>query len=76
VGIGWRLGASERFELRLALFDRDGPWCHWCDVITSAWDSGRRDAMTIDHKQRRRDGGTDDPANLVIACWQCNHDRN
>ena len=70
------MSACDRFDLRLSIFDRDGPWCHWCDRILSAWDSGRGDAMTIDHIKRRRDGGSDEPANLVLACWTCNHARD
>lgn len=35
---------------------------------------GRRIA-TLEHLQRRADGGTDDPDNLALACANCNHRR-
>jgi len=68
---------------RLFVLDRDRWRCRVPDAAgtpcgrplagplypTSPW------TAHVDHIHRRRDGGTDDPANLRGACWPCNRGR-
>ncbi len=63
--------ASERHygpawrKLSAAVLERDGRICHWCGTT----------ATTADHVVPRRQGGSDDMANLVAACRPCNSGR-
>lgn len=53
-------------RLRFAILKRDGFACHYC---------GRKPPeveLHVDHVIPVADGGTDDPANLVAACFDCN----
>jgi 5-methylcytosine-specific restriction endonuclease McrA len=49
-------------RVRRLVFERDGDTCHYC----------QNQAETLDHKIPFARGGTDDPANLVPACFTCN----
>lgn len=54
-------------EMRFAIFDRDRFTCHYC---------GRKAPdveLHVDHIKPVAKGGTNDPANLVTACANCNH---
>lgn len=57
-------------RLRRLVLDRDGRRCRvpveGTDRVCGAY------ATHVDHVVRRRDGGTDDPANLRAACRDCN----
>ena len=35
----------------------------------------RPEAATIEHLQRKADGGTDHPSNIAMACKRCNDER-
>jgi len=50
---------------RAAVLARDGRRCRYC----GKW------ANTVDHVVPRARGGTDQPSNLVAACWPCNRDK-
>ena len=53
-------------RVRFEIFRRDGHACRYC---------GRRPpavTLEVDHRIPRCMGGTDDPENLVAACWDCN----
>lgn len=52
-----------------ALLARDGPTCHYCEVVLEG--RGSRE-MTIDHVVPRSKGGNDSLDNLVLACASCN----
>lgn len=59
-------GSTRRWRrVRVAILVRDLYTCRYCGAY----------AATVDHVLRRRDGGTDDPANLVAACWDCQRAR-
>jgi 5-methylcytosine-specific restriction protein A len=56
-------GSSRRWRrIRAAIIDRDGGVCQIC---------GKPGARTVDHIERRVDGGGDDPANLRAAHHRC-----
>ena len=50
--------------LRRAVFERDGRLCRYCGTATGPFD--------IDHATPLSRGGTNDLANLVVACSACN----
>ena len=57
---------KQRERLRAELLVRDGGICAYCaDPLTAK-------TMTIDHFIPRVLGGTDDPSNLMSACFTCN----
>ncbi len=51
---------------RLDVFERDGPFCAYCDVELD------ETTFTIDHIEAFSRGGSDDPENLTVACRSCN----
>jgi len=53
-------------RLRYEVLRRDGHRCVYCGV------TARETPLTIDHVVAIALGGTDDPANLVAACPDCN----
>jgi hypothetical protein len=55
-----------RFYKKL-LVNRDGLRCHYCDMLMSY------NEAQIDHVIAKARGGTDAPANLVLACHRCNN---
>ena len=76
-----RLGGPLWRARRKELIARDGMACHWCSRETVRMPSGHRghvpeEACTIDHLIDLAKGGTNDIANLVIACNGCNHRRS
>lgn len=56
-------------ELRLAILERDAHMCVYCGY--------RGDTLTLvmDHDWPSSRGGSDDPTNLVTACWTCNGEK-
>lgn len=59
-----RVGLSPR--TRFDILTRDGFRCRYCGA--NAPDT----VLHVDHVVSRKDGGTDDRANLVTACQDCN----
>lgn len=66
---------------RLAIYERDGWRCQWCDrpvvdgrTLRAAKDPTLRLA-TLDHFVSRRCGGKNSAANLVTSCAECNEAR-
>jgi hypothetical protein len=53
-------------RLRFEIFRRDNYGCVYCGKRPPAV------TLEVDHKIPRCNGGTDDPENLVTACWNCN----
>jgi hypothetical protein len=66
-----RRNAEIAVGLRFDVFTRDGFRCRYC---------GRGPAqgcyLEADHVVPRSAGGTDTLANLVTACWDCNHGKS
>ena len=61
-----RLAKLSWEDLRLGIFRRDKWTCTYCGH------RGTSTTLEVDHKLPIARGGTDDPANLVTACWSCN----
>jgi hypothetical protein len=53
-------------KTRTAIFRRDNYTCAYCGH------HGTSATLEVDHKMPLARGGTDDPANLTTACWECN----
>ena len=53
-------------RLRFEIFRRDGYACVYCGRRTPSI------TLEVDHRLPRCMGGSDDPSNLVSACWDCN----
>jgi hypothetical protein len=53
-------------SLRFEIFRRDSFTCVYCGS------SGLGVKLTVDHKVPFSKGGSNEPGNLVTACWQCN----
>lgn len=49
-------------KIKPTIFERDGYRCVYCNGT----------AVVLDHVVSRYHGGTDDQANLVAACSECN----
>lgn len=59
-----------------AVFDRMGGTCWFCKCPIRWRNYGRRDVpmgWEVDHRVAIANGGTDDIANLIPACWTCNN---
>jgi hypothetical protein len=59
-----------RDEKRLALYLRDGMACAYCG---DAVENGTQ--LTLDHLVPRSERGSNEPVNLVTACFRCNRNR-
>ncbi|AWM25001.1 HNH endonuclease [Sinorhizobium fredii] len=70
---------SLRRKYILQLFGKQGGKCCYCGVhvtLSYRWsDQQRPDAATLEHLQRRADGGSNHPDNLAMACKKCNDGR-
>jgi hypothetical protein len=51
---------------RFAVLERDGFRCRYCG------NTAAHSRLTVDHVLSVRNGGSDDPSNLVTACIDCN----
>ena len=60
-----------RQTTRLAIYLRDDTTCMWCGSSVAA--DGAK--LSLDHVRTRSDGGSNDPANLVTSCTNCNSSR-
>ncbi len=61
-----------RAWLRRTLSKRQGGKCCYCRRMLTKKGSTR---PTLEHKQARMDGGSDDASNLLVACFRCNQHR-
>lgn len=71
----WKPGS-----IRHDIFLKQGRKCCYCEcemIITSPKTGTMTNpAMaTLEHLNRRADGGDNNKDNLAIACWECNHGR-
>ena len=57
-------------ERNARIFARDNFHCVYCDYDGSTFERWR--CLAIDHFIPRASGGTEDDANLVTACMDCN----
>jgi hypothetical protein len=71
---------SMKRQYILLLFQKQGGKCCYCDqhvILSYHWrDQQRPDAATIEHLQRRADGGSNHPDNLAMSCKACNDGRH
>jgi len=66
-----------RNALRTILLKRDGDLCYWCQKpILFHIETTHPESCTIEHLQRRSDGGTNSLDNLVLAHKVCNNERH
>lgn len=63
-----RLPEKEWYALRGRIFRRDGYVCNYCGTDDAKW--------AIDHVVPLSRGGTNEPDNLVVACFACNSSKN
>ena len=70
-------GAKNRAMIVQYLAKRDGWVCHWCGRGISRKVHPDTDLFaTLEHLTRLADGGTNDEANLALACRECNNTRH
>jgi 5-methylcytosine-specific restriction endonuclease McrA len=50
--------------------------CHWCKGLMQTGDPQSGNYASFEHLHRRRHGGKFNRRNLVLACKQCNNERN
>lgn len=60
-------------RLRFEIFKRDNFTCRYCGR-TPARDRGV--VLELEHLQPKSLGGTDDPANLLTSCFDCNRGKS
>jgi hypothetical protein len=65
-GAAVSVGKRRRFEV----LKRDGFRCHYCGATACGA------ALEVDHVVPKSKGGTDDPANLITACYNCNRGKS
>lgn len=78
------LDPTPRTSWRRALYrylaQRDGESCALCgelvDLSIPGGPRGSGKGPSVDHVQPRKMGGPDDPANLTLTHWACNHARH
>lgn len=58
-----------------ALFNLQGGHCAYCDKKMDITKTNSHDAPTRDHVVPKYHGGTNHPANLVCACFECNKNK-
>lgn len=64
--------------VRETVYQRDRLICVYCgrlcrDVRPKPGRRHPKDGATVDHVVPKSQGGNNSPANLVTACWTCNH---
>lgn len=65
-------------ELKRAIYDRTGGYCHLCRTklsFTNYGAHGEKGAWEIDHSKARAVGGSDHGNNLYAACTSCNRSK-
>lgn len=69
----------QRLRLKARLFELQGGKCCYCGkavrLAPEPWGLGNPtpdDFATLEHLQRKADGGSSHPDNLAVACFQCN----
>lgn len=69
-------------RVRAEVYDRDGMTCRYCRrAVHPACGLGHGPlslcdlCASLDHVLPRSRGGTDQPDDLVTACWRCNDDK-
>lgn len=65
----YRLQQLSWEDLRFAIFARDGYTCTYCGY------HGTSRTLEVDHRTPLARRGTNDPSNLVTACWRCNREK-
>ena len=76
-----RVGKPKRAEQRDLVVRETGPpgQCHYCGVQMTlslgGFDTRRPTDSTVNHVIPIKQGGTDDPANTVACCRQCNNSK-
>ncbi|WP_352951500.1 HNH endonuclease [Mesorhizobium sp. M1322] len=73
------MGKAQRRHLRWLLFGQQEGCCFYCGQMMSL-SFARRDniwgnSATLEHLQRKADGGGSGKANVVLACKDCNQRR-
>lgn len=59
--------------VRWVLFRKQGGRCCYCSrPIYRERPNGHHEKATLEHLQRRSDGGTNHPDNMALACYPCN----
>lgn len=64
-----------RRRWRAAMMVKQAGRCHWCKGLMQTGDPGSGDYASFEHLRRRRDGGKFNKRNIVLACIQCNNER-
>lgn len=69
-----RLSGRSRKPTRDAITERQRNRCHYCQRVMNPTQPDHSDplAASLDHVIPLGRGGTDDEANLVVACVSCN----
>ncbi|TIN10363.1 HNH endonuclease [Mesorhizobium sp.] len=69
--------AGPRPELRAVLRKKQGGRCCYCQIKMriSFSNCKRHDAETLEHLDRRTDGGSNARDNIALACYRCNSGR-
>lgn len=65
----WRSTRALSPATRCAILHRDGFACSYCKASLSV------KGAQLDHIKTRKDGGSNDPTNLVACCGKCNNAR-
>lgn len=84
LALGRKLGApvpvvrpstGVRTRMRKRLMKTCDGFCHWCRVKLDDHNANLPHYPTIDHFIPLSRGGTNEPSNLVVACYACNQKR-
>lgn len=79
--VGRKRSRTDRLRaIRSRLYAKAGGLCHWCGRLTRLVRPGQPAPLapyhaTLDHLTPRCLGGPSEPRNLVLACYECNHER-
>lgn len=69
------LSTKQRDSIRRRLRTHQNGKCCYCGQVMRTGKLGSPYAETIEHLQRRADGGSDGIHNLALACRSCNEGR-
>lgn len=76
-----RLSKSQRTTIKGKLRAAQDGKCCYCQKPMIIWNGSPppgglpKDAETLEHLKRVDDGGTNDPDNLALSCFECNFGR-